>query len=192
MRCSKCDSMDCYQGKDCTSIAERCEQVCDDPHIARTMGAAATIESTGYGELNRLEEVALFAQMMEYERLGLAFCIGLSEEARRLDDYLDVRGFRVFSVCCKLCGLSKEQLGLKRLHPDWQTEATCNPVGQALQLERCRTDLNIVVGLCVGHDVLFTQHSHAPLTTLVVKDRVLAHSPCLALYTRYGRKKLGI
>jgi uncharacterized metal-binding protein len=39
------------------------------------------------------------------------------------------------------------------------------------------------MGLCVGHDSLFTKHSEAPVTTLVVKDRVLGHNPVSALYT---------
>jgi len=43
------------------------------------------------------------------------------------------------------------------------------------------------VGLCVGHDMLFTRHSRAPVTTLVVKDRVLAHNPAGALYSGYYR-----
>jgi uncharacterized metal-binding protein len=39
------------------------------------------------------------------------------------------------------------------------------------------------MGLCVGHDSLFSRHSEAPVTTLVVKDRVLGHNPVAALYT---------
>ena len=44
-------------------------------------------------------------------------------------------------------------------------------------------DLNILIGLCVGHDALFTRHSQAPAVTLIVKDRVLGHNPAAALYT---------
>ena len=44
------------------------------------------------------------------------------------------------------------------------------------------TDLNIVVGLCVGHDSLFYKYSEALCTTLVTKDRVLGHNPVAALY----------
>ena len=47
------------------------------------------------------------------------------------------------------------------------------------------TDLNIILGLCIGHDILFTQHSEAPVTTIVVKDRVLAHNPVGAIYSNY-------
>lgn len=42
------------------------------------------------------------------------------------------------------------------------------------------TDLNVVFGLYVGHDTLFYQHSDAPRTTMVVKDRALANNPVSA------------
>ena len=54
---------------------------------------------------------------------------------------------------------------------------------QAKRLNAENTELNIVVGLCVGHDSLFYKYSEAPVTTLVVKDRVLGHNPVAALYT---------
>ena len=41
----------------------------------------------------------------------------------------------------------------------------------------------MLVGLCVGHDAIFTRHSKAPVTTFIVKDRVLGHNPAAALYT---------
>jgi uncharacterized metal-binding protein len=192
MNCADCKEMDCYLGKDCTVIREQAEAENRRPDVAGMMEVAAAIERDGYGTLNRVQEVVRFARMMGYRRLGLAFCIGLAEEARSLRVCFTKEGFRVYSVCCKLCGISKESYGLARLHPDWPEEATCNPVGQALELGRCRTDLNVAVGLCVGHDILFTQHSTAPVTTLIVKDRVLGHHPASALYTSYGRKKLGI
>jgi uncharacterized metal-binding protein len=54
------------------------------------------------------------------------------------------------------------------------------------------TGLNMIVGLCVGHDSLFIKHSKALVTCLVAKDRVLAHNPVGAIYTAksYYRKKL--
>ena len=56
-------------------------------------------------------------------------------------------------------------------------------MAQALILNEAKTDLNVIVGLCVGHDSLFIKYSDAIVTTLVTKDRVLAHNPCGALYT---------
>ena len=192
MNCAECKDKVCYRGEDCSTI--RAASIADaaDPAVARTMEVAAALEADGYGRLGRIEEVARFAEARGYRRVGLAFCIGLSEEARLLQAYYAGRGFRVYSVCCKVGGLSKEEFGWSRLHPEWDVEAGCNPVGQALELERCRTDLNLAVGLCVGHDLLFAAHSRAPVTTLVVKDRVHAHAPASVLHTRYGRRSLGL
>jgi uncharacterized metal-binding protein len=58
----------------------------------------------------------------------------------------------------------------------------CNPILQAKTLNEEHTELNVVIGLCVGHDSLFYKYSEAPVTTLVVKDRVLGHNPVAALY----------
>ena len=50
-------------------------------------------------------------------------------------------------------------------------------------MNKAKTDLNVVVGLCVGHDSLFYKYSEALTTTAVTKDRVLGHNPVAALYT---------
>ena len=60
------------------------------------------------------------------------------------------------------------------------------PILQAKLLNEQKTDFNIALGLCVGHDSLFYQYSEARVTTLVVKDRVLAHNPVGAIYCADG------
>ena len=60
------------------------------------------------------------------------------------------------------------------------------PVGQAMLLNEAGTDLNVVVGLCVGHDSLFFRHSKAPVTVLIAKDRVTGHNPAAVLYTSHS------
>ena len=62
----------------------------------------------------------------------------------------------------------------------------CNPIAQAKLLNEEKTDFNIVLGLCVGHDTLFFKSSEAPVTVLAVKDRALAHNPLGALYLSDG------
>lgn len=42
-------------------------------------------------------------------------------------------------------------------------------------------ELNVVMGLCVGHDSLFFKHAKGLTTVLVAKDRVLGHNPVAAL-----------
>jgi len=83
--------------------------------------------------------------------------------------------------------IAKEKIGLRddeKVRPG-QYEAICSPVGQAVLLARAGTGLNVVIGLCVGHDSLFFMHSKAPVTVLVAKDRVLGHNPVAALYTSH-------
>jgi uncharacterized metal-binding protein len=118
----------------------------------------------------------------------VAFCVGLSKEAEILDAILTKQGFEVYSACCKICGIDKGELGIVKMGSPSDKEAICNPVGQALRLKECGTQMNILVGLCIGHDMLFTKHSHAPVTTLIVKDRVLSHNPAGAIYSSYYRE----
>ena len=113
-----------------------------------------------------------------------------------MQDFLKVNHFEVLSVCCKVGSIEKEELGLAdtdKIHPG-QYEALCNPIGQAMLLNEAGTDLNIAIGLCVGHDSLFFQHSRSPVTVLVAKDRVTGHNPVAAIYTShsyYSRLKDG-
>ena len=68
-------------------------------------------------------------------------------------------------------------------------EVICNPIAQSKLLNKEKTDLNIVIGLCVGHDTLFFKYSQAPVTVLAVKDRVLAHNPLGAIYSEFYYSK---
>ena len=132
----------------------------------------------------RIEEIAEFAGKMGFRRLGLAFCVGLRKEARVVAGFYRGRGFEMVSVICKVGCVDKETIGLtgdQKIVPG-RPEAMCNPVVQALVLNRARTELNILLGLCVGHDSLFLAHAGAPCTVLAVKDRVLGHNPLAAVY----------
>ncbi len=132
----------------------------------------------------RVEDTIAFAKLMQYTKIGIATCIGLLDEANRLAAILNAQGFKTVSVCCKSGSIDKLELGLteeEKVRPD-TFEPACNPVAQARLLNESGTDLNIIVGLCVGHDILFTKHSDAPVTTMVVKDRVTGHNPVSVLY----------
>lgn len=150
--------------------------------------AAARTEAAGYCKETRVEEVMNFARRFGTSRLGIASCIGLIQEARLLQEILEANGFEVFSVCCKVGSIPKEEIGLadeEKIRPG-QFEALCNPIGQAQLLNEAKTGLNVVVGLCVGHDSLFFRHSTAPVTVLVAKDRVTGHNPAATLYTSHS------
>ena len=122
---------------------------------------------------------------------GIGFCIGIAKEARLFAAYLS-KEFEVYSVCCKNCGVEKDVLGLKKVNPHASVECMCNPKGQADFLNKQNCQLFVSAGLCVGHDALFARTCKGPVTTLVVKDRVLAHNPMSVVYSGYWKKKLGL
>ena len=62
----------------------------------------------------------------------------------------------------------------------------CNPVLQAKILNDEKTDLNIMLGLCVDHDSLFLKCSDALCTVLAAKDRLLGRNPLAAIYNLDG------
>ena len=184
--CARCKDKECYDGKDCYGLAGEAKGGYSEDEVA-SMRVSGDIEAEHYMKLTRIEELALYASRMGMRRIGIAFCVGLSDEARVVADVLASKGLEVHSVCCKVCGIDKDDMGVVKMHGDGK-EAVCNPVGQAMCLEKCGTELNVIVGLCVGHDILFTERSHAPVSTLIVKDRVLAHNPVGAIYSAYYKE----
>lgn len=152
---------------------------------------SAQLEATGYGRWSRLRETIEFCRMMGYRRVGLAFCLGLAKEAGIIDELLRGHGLKTVSVICKTGAIAKERAGItpaQKISPD-SFEPMCNPIAQARLLNGQKTEFNILVGLCVGHDSLFYRYSEAPVTTLIAKDRVLAHNPAGAVYCAGGYYK---
>ena len=167
----------------------------EEPETARFARAASIQEAECYLDRHarpfkvipgktRVEEITEFARRMGYQKLGLAFCGGVKEEALLLTDILKHNGFDVVSVVCKVGRVAKERIGLtpeEKILKD-QFEVMCNPIAQAEILNQTHTDFNIMLGLCVGHDALFLKHVTAYTTVFAVKDRVLGHNPMAALY----------
>jgi len=127
----------------------------------------------------------MYARLRGYQKLGLAFCLGLSDEAQLLTNVFLNEGFEVVSVCCMCGALSSDDVQLPEEDKivSGNRQPMCNPIGQATLMNSEGCQFNILLGLCVGDDTLFIKHSHAPVTVLAVKDRVLANNPLGALYT---------
>ena len=157
------------------------------------MVASAEVEFEGYCQWTRVQEIMEFAKKIGAKKIGIANCIGLINEARIFAKILRANGFEAYAIICKVAGKAKSSIGI----PD-RCEAIgaamCNPILQARLLNEAKTDLNVVIGLCVGHDSLFYKYSDAYVTTLVTKDRVTGNNPAAALYTAqsYYKKKFGV
>ncbi len=191
--CSGCKTFPCYKGEDC--LRGQDFKAYDTPtrkeygsaKNSKMLEVSTGIEGEHYMEWTRLEEIIGFAEQMGYRKIGIAHCVGLTNEAAVLKNILDKK-FEVHAICCKFSGIDKKDFNLKQIS-DNRREAICNSIGQAMVLNDLNTELNLLVGLCVGHDILFTKYSEAPVTTFIVKDRVTGHNPAISLYSNYHLKK---
>jgi uncharacterized metal-binding protein len=160
----------------------------ENPDLRAMAVESARTEAAGYCRSTRVEEIMDFARRMGWRHLGIAHCAGLRQEAKVAKEIFETGGFKVSTVCCKVGSISKEDVGLDDTEKvrAGQFEPLCSPVGQAALLAKAGTELNVLVGLCVGHDSMFFKYSEAPVTVLVAKDRVLGHNPVAALYTSHS------
>ena len=163
----------------------------EDARLARV---AAKVEGLCYQPIpgsdavnarwTRVEVMIALCKLMNYKKIGIATCVGLLDETSRLTEILEAQGLEPYSACCKAGSIDKLKLDLKeeeKVRPG-SFEPACNPIAQAEILNAEGMEMNIIMGLCVGHDMLFNKYSQAPVTTLVVKDRVTGHNPATVLY----------
>lgn len=195
--CTECGVQSCYKrDKDLPGLCLTTQKVKDkelekilelyrnDELVSKLAKTAAVIEGTFYGRLTRVEEIIEFARRIGARKIGIATCVGLIEEAKVFARLLKHHGFETYGVLCKVGSRDKTEIGIPeelKVAPGCH-ESMCNPILQAKLLAKEKTDLNVVVGLCVGHDSLFMKYSKAPVTTLITKDRVTGHNPAAPLY----------
>lgn len=118
----------------------------------------------------RIEEIRKFAKISNVSKIGIAYCVMFAKEAEILKNILKDE-FQVYEIGCKTGNIpSYEMLGREA------KGISCNPAGQAEYLAENNTELNISMGLCIGHDIVFNSKSKTMTTTLVIKDRKHKHN----------------
>ncbi len=179
----------CPQTSITKELHEEALRLYNEPENHRIMESAAVV-SAQTANSSRVQDVIKFASCMGASLIGIATCTAMLRETRILAELLKKAGFDVQVFGCKLESNTKADLGLDTC-PISEDSVICNPIMQALLLNEAKTDLNILMGICVGHDALFCKYSDAPAVTLVTKDFLTAHNPCSVLYTAesiYKRK----
>ena len=164
MQCALCKNKECLKGKNCSVIKSGLEYGSKD---LKSLQVSAWLEAD-LTKRTRVEEIVIYAKKLGYGKIGVAFCIDYEREARLVYEILS-RYFEVFSVCCKVCGFGKADLGLRKCEGA-RFDVACNPIGQALLLNDDETDLNIMLGMKTGYDILFAAHSDAPSVFLPVQE----------------------
>jgi uncharacterized metal-binding protein len=153
------------------ALAEADDVRGSDEEVQRLLDVARSVELDGYGVWPRVQELIEFSKRLGVKRIGVAFCAGLRTETASLAKILESHGFEVATVACTV-------------------NQGCNPVGQAQVLNAQDVDVAVVMGLCIGHDMLFHRYVKVPVTNLVVKDRVTCHNPAAPLLSFYWVDRL--
>lgn len=137
----------------------------NDEKVKKSSEASNALKADTNGQWTRIQEILGYIKHMGFEKVGLAHCAGFKGEAETLAEIFAGNGVELSTVSCYLGGKG------------------CNSIGQAMTLNEAGTDFNIIMGLCMGHDILFQQYSDAPSTVLAIKDRVAFHNPIAPLYS---------
>jgi uncharacterized metal-binding protein len=154
-----------------------------DPDRSALMRAADATPYTDEHRLRtRVEELVVFAKARGVQKVGVAFCVSLIREAQRLGEILAGEGLVPELVCCHVGAIDCGEVNLPKANAA-KFVSVCNPVGQARLLNGAGVGLVAQVGLCIGHDLILQQECKAPVTTLVVKDRVHDHHSVRGLGT---------
>lgn len=198
LSCTDCGAVSCNKGDNrypefclTTHLTEKeIEKIVDlynnNEEVHKIAIAGAEVEGGFYGKYTRVEEIMEFARRIDAKKIGIATCVGLIHESRIFARILKAHGFEVYGVACKVGAIEKPKIQIGDAYIRKPGERACNPIMQAKLLNKNKTDLNVVVGLCVGHDSLFYKYSKAVTTTLVTKDRLTGHNPVAALYTAHS------
>lgn len=127
MNCAFCPHHKCYtSGQNCTRLTheEISEYYTDEDK--KMMQSVVCDREPQLFENDTVEESVFFAKEMGVKKVGIAFCIGLANEAHFCAQYFKNEGLDVQSVCCKVCSVDKDLLELEKIKPG-QREAMCNP-----------------------------------------------------------------
>jgi uncharacterized metal-binding protein len=151
--------------------------------------AAGRVVTLGCGKWPRVQEAIEFAKELKINIIGLASCVALINELGLVAQLFTGAGFDVVSSACQIGTVSPEDRGVNYDNID-RRHMFCNPIAQAEICNVAGTQLNFILGLCLGHDILFTRHSKAPASVLIVKDRVTGHNPAAVLYASNLRRPL--
>jgi uncharacterized metal-binding protein len=182
MNCTNCTDKVCrkYQNscsQESFDSVEIINQYREAENSKIIVSAAQLVDNHRAGKLSRIDEIIEFATSMNYKKIGLAYCYGMELYAGAIQAMFTEKGFLVSSVSCSVGGLEQSETNAAScIH-----NVSCNPLGQAHQLNSENVDLTLIIGICMGHDILLQRNLKMDFTTFVVKDRVHHHNPLLAI-----------
>lgn len=178
MNCTSCKNKTCRTGTDCFGVKkESLELLTGNRFHDTSFSASSLIDNGRAGTLTRLQEIIEYCRVMNYSRIGVAYCFGVAGLASSFERALKDAGLSPLMIQCTTGGVMEKDIDPVKTC----NTVSCNPAGQAIFLKERNVEFIIEMGLCLGHDVIFHAITDIPYTVFLVKDRVLRHNPALAL-----------
>lgn len=144
----------------------------------KAKAASLLIDNGRAGSLSRLEEIVEYMKIQGYTTIGCAYCYGMEKEAVLLREYLTAAGFKPTMVSCTVDQVRESVIDTNKTNQ----AVSCNPIGQSYLLNSSGVPFTILMGLCLGHDILIQKNLTMDFTTFIVKDRVYKNNPIQGLY----------
>ncbi len=182
MNCTTCEDKVCRkQQTSCErEFFDKTEVIIEYQEVSNSSivkAAAELVDSGRAGTLSRIQEIIEFSKLMNYQKIGIAYCYGMEQQAKAIETLLTDEWFDVSAVSCSIGGLQQSEVNAAScIH-----KVSCNPLGQAEQLNAENVDLTVIVGICMGHDIILNRTLNMDFTTLAVKDRTNNHAPLLGI-----------
>ncbi len=177
MDCIHCSPKTCRNVDSCGAErydAAAVKEAYQEPSAQSIVQAAAALVDGGRaGTVSRLREIIEFAHTMKYKKIGLAYCYGMERDAEAVGAIFREHGIRLTGVSCTVGGITQDSVN----QSSCTQKVSCNPIGQAEQFNAEGVDLVILMGICLGHDILLQRSLRSDFTTFVVKDRVFDNDP---------------
>lgn len=178
MDCTKCTLKGCRKSDPCFNRSdEYLENYSLHDTQLYTKAASELIDDGRAGTLTRLEEIVEYSKLRGYSNIGVAYCYGMEKEAVLLREYLERKGFKLTMVSCTVDGIKESQIDTNKT----KNTVSCNPLGQANILNSSEVQFVILMGLCLGYDILIQKNLKIDFTTFIIKDRITRHNPLLGL-----------
>ncbi len=171
MNCLNCKNKICKLNKVCPSIQYEVQNVkqkyLQDDTQKIIQAAAQLVDNGRAGTLSRLEETIEFIKLMKYQKVGVAYCFGLEYLSQELKLLMKNNGINITAITCCTGGVLQSDINFESNIDNF----SCNPIGQAEQLNIEGCDFVIILGICLGHDIILQRNLKCDFSTILVKDR---------------------
>jgi len=145
----------------------------EESDAKKIWNAFAKLLHTGGAKKSRLEHIVDFSHAMDIKIIGIAGCVRYIEECVYVNNIFKEQGLESHIIMCKVGGFKTKDINIDKV-TDW---TICNPLAQALILNKLNCEINVTLGLCMGQELIFNRYAKGFVTNLIVKEKISEERP---------------